>query len=120
MSAVLEIDSTDITNPQSLQVDIQDIDGESTGRNQLGELVRDRVATKRKVSCTWGPLSGTDMSTLLSAVSAVSFSLTYPDPLTGSTRTGTFYVGDRSIPAYRQNSDDTILWESLSMNFVEV
>jgi hypothetical protein len=120
MSAVLQIASTDITNPQSLQVDIQDIDGESTGRNQLGQLVRDRVAVKRKVSCKWGPLTDTQISTLLSAVSAVSFSLTYPDPMTGASRTGTFYVGDRSSPAYRKNSDNTILWESLSMNFVEV
>lgn len=113
---MLKINGVSIAMPKSFQVDISDIDGE-TNRNAAGQLIRDRIAVKRKLSCEWPPLSQAQASALLGAVSNVFFTIQYPDPLVGTT-TKTFYVGDRTVPMYR-NIEGTILWEGLKMNFVE-
>lgn len=112
--------------PSSVQVDIQDIDSSETGRNQNGDMIRDRVAggsdAKRKISCIWKGLTNSEISDLLRAMDDVSFTLTYPDPYTGTTRTSAVYVGDRSAPVWRSGAslNSEIIWESLSANFVEL
>ena len=59
------------------------------------------------------------MAKLLQAVDDVFFSLTYPDAMTGTDRTMMCYVGDRSSPIMRPETDGKWLWGGLSMNFVE-
>ena len=111
-----------LPNPQSLQVDVQDLDADSTGRNQKGTLFRDRVrggaTSVRKINCTFPPMNKSDMALTLQAVKDSSFSLSFPDPYTGQTRTSTVYVGDRNAPMYSLWGNEW-LWESLTMNFVE-
>lgn len=111
--ALLQVNGVDIATPSKLQVDLSDLDG-TTNRNAKGELVRDRIAVKRKISLEWPPLSNSDISTILKAVQNVFFSCTYPDPMEGINQTKTFYVGDRSAPMYKNG-----LWESLKMDFIE-
>ena len=116
--ALLTIGITEIKTPSEMQVDIGDIDGESI-RNAKGDLLRDRISVKRKVSCKFPPMTQMEMSILLNEVTSVFFSMTYQDPILGMT-TKTFYVGDRSSPIYRYGSGGTeILWEGLSMEFIE-
>jgi hypothetical protein len=119
--ALLKIGSTDLPAPTVLQPGIQDLDSEEgTGRNQAGTMFRDRVTVKRTVHCEWGVLTREEMSVVLSAMSPQSFSLTYPDPQTGSLETITAYVGDR-VPAMCQVISDTDwLWSGLSVDFVEM
>ena len=81
--------------PAEIKWSISDLDSDGSGRNQNGDLFRDRVAVKRKIECSWLPMSAAKMATLLSAVSDPFFKLTYPDALTGTNRTITCYVGDR-------------------------
>lgn len=78
--AQLTINGVAVKPPKSFQVGIQDIDGE-TGRNANGDMVRDRITTKRKLDCEWGMMTQEEMSQLLNAVSAVFFEVSYPDPL---------------------------------------
>lgn len=119
--ALLRINTTDLPAPTVLQPAIQDLDAENgTGRNQAGTMFRDRVAVKRKVHCEWGVLTRNEMSTLLNAMSAPSFSLTYPDPQTGSLKTITAYVGDRSPAVCSVISDTDWQWVGLSVDFVEM
>lgn len=108
-----------LPTPAELKWSISDLDGDSSGRNQSGDLFRDRVAVKRKIECSWLPMSAANMAALLSAVSAPFFKLTYPDALTGTNRTITCYVGDRSAPVMRPETDGTWLWGEMSMNFIE-
>lgn len=114
---MLKINNVSITSPSVFQVDIQDIDGESN-RNAKGDLLRDRIAVKRKLNCEWPPLTAEECSTLLNAVSGVFFNVYYPDPMTGNFETKTMYVGDRSIPALFIK-DGKVFWKSLKMNFIE-
>ena len=113
--AILKINGVAIADPQTLTWDIYDLDSEDgAGRNQMGEMMRDRVAVKRKVNCTWGPLKPEEISKLLKAMKDSFFTLEYPDAEEGGYKSGTFYVGDRSAPMYHKD-----LWEGLSANFIE-
>lgn len=111
--AVLQVNGVSIASPKTLQVDVMDLDG-TTNRNARGELVRDRIAVKRKLSMEWPPLSDSEISVVLKSVQDVFFQCTFPDPMEGARLTKTFYVGDRSAPMYKDG-----LWESLKMDFVE-
>lgn len=111
--ALIQVNGVGIASPTDLQVDVMDLDGK-TNRNAKGELVRDRIAVKRKISLKWGPLTPSDISSILTAVQSEFFTCTYPDPMVGADSTKTFYVGDRSAPMYKSG-----LWESLKMDFIE-
>jgi hypothetical protein len=116
---MLKINGVPVKAPSVFQADISDIDGEGTTRNARGDLLRDRLSVKRKLNCEWGPLTMAEISTLLQAVQAVFFSVTYPDPMTGAlAETKTFYVGDRTSPVLFIR-DGEPLWKGLKMNFIE-
>ena len=112
----LVINGVTIVAPKSFKANISDVDGE-TGRNASGDMIRDRVAVKRKLECEWGLLSQSEIQTLLNAVTSGFFEISYPDPQLGQI-TRTFYVGDRSAPAYSW-ADKLKPWSGLSMNFIE-
>ena len=116
--ALLTINSVAQKTPSKMQVAINDIDGETT-RNANGNMIRDRITTKRKIELEFPPMTQTEMATLLNAVANVFFSVTYQDPILGMT-TKTMYVGDRTAPIYRFGNGTTeMLWEGLKMNFIE-
>ncbi len=116
---MLKINGVAIAAPKTFKVDISDIDGESN-RNAKGDLIRDRIATKRKLNCEWPPLEMNEISVLLKAVKDVYFTVEYPDPMEGMFITKTMYVGDRSIPMYwYDKSKNKYLWQGLNMNFIE-
>ncbi len=118
--ALLRVGQTDLPAPVSLRVGIQDLDSEDgTGRNQTGELFRDRVTVKRTVESEWGVCTKDEMSLILNSISAVSFSLTYPDPQDGALKTINAYVGDRSVPMLIPISDSDWMWSGMSVKFVE-
>ena len=113
---MLKVNGTTIKTPKRMSVGIYDV-SKSADRNAQGDILIDRVAVKRKVECEWGALTNAEMSALLSACTAVFFSVTFPDPQTGGDKTITCYVGDRTAPVYKYNG--TPLWEGLRMNFIE-
>lgn len=117
--ALLVINGVVQRTPSEFKVSISDIDGETT-RNANGDLIRYRLATKRKIELKFPPLTQSEISKLLTAVKDQFFSVTYPDPILGIT-TKTFYVGDRNSPMYRygDGSNGQLLWEGLNMNFIE-
>ena len=119
--SVLTINDVEIATPKTMTWDIYDLDSEDgSGRNQQGEMFRDRVAVKRKLNCTWGPLDPDEMANLLQAMDDVFFTLIYPDAHDGTYREGMFYVGDRSAPVYMWNeTKGKYLWEGLTANFIE-
>lgn len=113
---MIKINGVDIATPKTFDITISDLDGESN-RNAAGTMVRDRIAIKRKINIEWPPLTQTEISTLLNAVSGVFFTVTFPDPQQGIV-TKTMYVGDRSAPAYCYKNGEA-KWSGLKMNFIE-
>jgi hypothetical protein len=113
--SLIQIDGVDLLTPQKFSVTLSDLDGE-TNRNAKGELVRDRIAVKRKLSLQYQPLTTAQISSVLSKITNVYFQCTFLDPLLGANYTGTFYVGDRTAPLYNTAQG---LWESITMDFIE-
>ena len=113
---MISINGVQIATPKTYEVTVSDLDGESN-RNAKGELIRDRIAVKRKLNLEWGPLTQTEIQTLLNSVSDVFFTVIFPDPMVGMI-TKTMYVGDRTAPAY-QFVNGEIEWQGLKMNFIE-
>lgn len=117
MAGNLQINGVTIKTPKKFFSGLNAIDGES-GRNANGDMIRDYIVTKMKLELEWGPLTDSEISTILKAVMTPFFQVTYPDPLEGGQATKTFYVGDRSAPAYSWH-DKLPKWEGLTMNFIE-
>lgn len=80
-------------------------------------MIRDRIGVKRKIALEWPPLTQSEISMLLTAVSSVFFTVTFPDPQQGVV-TKTMYVGDRTAPVY-QYINGEVKWNGLKMNFIE-
>ena len=119
MAEVLKINGSWVHDPKSMEYGLQDLDSEEgAGRNQQGLMFRDRVATKRKLTCQWPPLDATEMSKLLKAMEDVFFDVEFPDAKTGKRDTMRAYVGDRTAPMYTMH-DGKWLWSGLSANFIE-
>lgn len=113
---MISINGVAIATPKTYEATVTDLDGESN-RNANGELIRDRIAVKRKLNLEWGPLTQSEIQTLLNAVSSVFFTVTFPDPMSGMV-TKTMYVGDRTAPAY-SFINGQVKWQGLKMNFIE-
>ena len=104
---ILKINGQAIQNPVALQWEESDLDSsEGTGRNQLGDMFRDRITIK--------------MSSLLEAISPMFFELEYPDPKLGRRHTMTVYVSDRSVPVYMfDKTMNQWIWQGMSIDFIE-
>lgn len=94
--ALITIGGVDIPTPADYQISILDISKAS--RNANGTMIIERVATKRKIELSWKKLSREQLSLILTAVSPVSFSVTYMDPKDNTYKSGYFYAGDRACP----------------------
>lgn len=120
MSGVLIINGVNVKPPQEFSATLNTIDADSSGRNANGTMVRDIITQKVKIECKWGPLSDSEVSIILKAVKEKFFTVEYPDPEEGKQMTKTFYVGDRTAPAYSWNNKfASAKWSNLSMNFIE-
>lgn len=113
---MIKINGVAIATPKIYEATVSDLDGESN-RNAAGQLIRDRIAVKRKLNLEWGPLSQSEIAPILNAVSGVFFTVTFPDPQLGVI-TKTMYVGDRTAPAYRY-IDEEVKWSGLKLNLIE-
>lgn len=113
---MIKINTVTIKSPQRFSVDIKDLKAVDT--NAAGNTVIDRVATKRTLGMEWGALTNTEVSTILTAMTAVFFSVEYPDPMTGAAKTITCYVGGMTAPVAKVTGG-VVLWEGLTVDLIE-
>lgn len=121
MGSVLKAGDVWLPDPKrgGLTIALKDLDSSNTTRSLSGKLVRHRIATKREITYSAPPLTSSEISSVLKAISKQTFSLYYPDPEQGAFKTITVYCGDRSAPAYSCINGEW-LWEGLSVTFIEV
>ncbi len=117
---VIKINDVEIAAyPLTFQVDIMDIDDvEGTLRMANGDVVRNRIAVKRKINLVFSGLYWDKVSSILQAIQAPFFEAYYPDPFSGKYETKTFYVSDRKAPIAICKEND-IVWSGLSFSWVE-
>ena len=116
--AILKINGAEIPAPKTCKIARSDQDYNSD-TDSNGNLHRNRVAIKRKISNEWGPLTWAEISKVLTSIKDVFFNVTYPDPETGKYETKRMYVGDRTAPIVVILDDGSIMWEGLTADFVE-
>lgn len=94
--AVLTVAGVAFPTPTTLSVSINDI--ANAERNTNATMIAERIGTKRKIELSYVFLTAAQTQSILSTVQAsFFFTVTYPDPLTGSNRTMTCYSGDKSV-----------------------
>lgn len=113
---MIKINGVQVPTPSDYIVSIMDL--VHAERNAAGNLVKDIIATKRKIELSWNYLSKEDTSMLLNLVSSNFFTVEYIDPQEGDWKTGIFYAGDRSIGAldYRNGN---IRYKDIKFNLIE-
>lgn len=117
--------------PSAMKWSLQDVSAADSGRDASGTMIKNRVAQKRKLEFEFNGWDWQQVSNLLKIVSGVNFdgsllpnntgdyfSVTYPDMLTGTMETRTFYVGDRECPVYVWWDDKKIL-SQVTFNCIE-
>lgn len=116
--SILQVNGADIPAPKPFKVTISDIDMDSDS-DANGNLHRNRINVKRKLPLEWGPLSWQEISQILTSVKDVFFDCKYPDPQTGKYEVKRMYVGDRTAAICVEQDDGSLMWEGLTMDFVE-
>jgi hypothetical protein len=114
--ALITINGVSIPTPSEMTVGIMDVS--KAERNSNGLMLMERITTKRKLEFNWSFLTSGQLSSLLTLVVPVFFSVTYPDPQLGSNRTGTFYVGDRNLGVLDYYSE-VPRYKDVAFNFIE-
>lgn len=113
-----------LPDPTSLKPLIYDEDSEDgTGRNQSGDLFRDRVGIKQKLTCSFPPMWRTDYQLMIALTADVAFNVRfYSDKERGFT-TKKMYVGDREPTLYKGQYDplhpERAILTDIGMNFIE-
>lgn len=112
---MIQINGVTLPDPNSYSVSVSDIDAISE-RNAKGLLVRDRVATKRKISLGYGILKDDQLHAIMDAIAPAFFDITFPDPVLGEI-TRECYVSER--PAGLKYYGDQKLWAGVSLTITE-
>jgi len=114
---MISVNGVQISTPSSFQIGITDLS--KTERNANGGLIIEVIATKRTLELSYSYLSSTALSTILTAISASTFSVTYPDAQTGADRISTFYCSDKNAGAidYQNN---IMRYKDVKFNLIEV
>ena len=116
---MLKINGIEVKTPSSFTWGLQDLSSEDTGRTLDGVMHKDLIAQKRKLDCVWNNLTRQETAILLQAVnSSVFLQITYPDALTGTDQTRTFYTGDKTAPVLMWVGTKQI-YSTITFNFIE-
>ena len=93
----LTVNGYALPSPVSLSFSYEDLDKDSGRDIKTQTMHRNRLrANILKLSVEYGIDDSATVSTILGLVTNKTFTLTYPDPATGKTKSGTFYTGSRS------------------------
>lgn len=102
--------------PSEYNVGIMDLS--KAERNVRGDMIIERIATKRKIELGWSYLTGVQYSMILNLVDPVFFSVVYFDPKDNTMKLGTFYSGDRAAPMMRFDNG-VANWKDVKFNLIE-
>lgn len=95
-----------------------DVDAPDSGRDLSGVMRRRIVARKDKLDITCRPLSATELSTLVSALTSPTVSVTYTVPGSG-TRTATMY-NSKKAAGIVQDFGSKAVYKDVKFNLIEV
>jgi hypothetical protein len=113
--ALLTIGGVAMPTPTEYSVGVMDIS--KAERNANGTMIIERITTKKKISIKYSYLLGSELRTILTAITPTFYNVTYLDPVLNDYKTSSFYCGDRNmgiidfqngIPRYKDLTFDLI------------
>lgn len=115
--ALLTIGGVVMPTPTELSLGYMDIS--KAERNAKGNMIIERINTKRKLEIRYSYITAADLETLLKAVSPTTFSVTFLNGQTNSFQTGTFYCGDRNV-SFIDYIDGVPRYKDFTFNVIEI
>ena len=115
---MITVDGTELPCPSGFTFGLQDVSLGESGRTDDAVMHKNRVAQKRKIQLEWVGLDWAQTALIMQAVNPEYIDVKYPDMLTGTYQTRTFYVGDRTAPVKFWWTDRKML-ERLSFDLIE-
>lgn len=118
--SMFKLEGVSVKDPSSFSWSLMDLSSEDgTGRTLGGTATKDVIAQKRKLALSWSNIGKDIAETILKQVnSKVFIDVTYPDAMTGTNLTKTFYVGDRKADMEIWSPTKKI-YKTLSFDFIE-
>ena len=108
---------TSIPCPSSYQWKESDVSDSDAGRTEDAKMHKMMIAKKVHLELAWQNVTTSEASTILQAFTASEyFAVNYLDPKANAYQTKTFYVGDRTAPAYNTLKG---IWSNVSFNIIE-
>ena len=96
-----------------------DVEAANAGRMQNGEMQRDRVAIKYRFDITCRPLTAAEQATVLRLINPEYITVQYTDPLTNTTKTGTFYSNNIPSTFAIHYKNGTEYWSGLAFPVIQ-
>lgn len=115
--AILTIGGVEMPTPSEMSPMMYDIT--EAERDSTGTMHIDLVATKYKLECAWSYLTQEQMTKVLNAIKPITFSVSFIDPESGSSKSINVYKGDRTIPILRV-VDGKNTYKDFKVNFIEL
>lgn len=112
----MQINSTEIIYPQSLNYDTDDVGSNYTTIS--GKTIVDIVRSRRVLECAWGGLTAEQLANFLSLVEERIVSVTYYEPKSAAEVTKTFVASDIKFEAYTLQETKKI-FNTLEITFTE-
>lgn len=102
--------------PSSYTYKLSDISAPDAGRTEDTTMDKMRIGQCVHLELQWLGLTTAEVSQVLTAFNPEYISVNFLDALSGSYKTSTFYVGDRSAPLYNAALGR---WTNVSFNIIE-
>lgn len=114
--ALISVSGVALPTPTEFQVGYQDIS--KAERNANGNMIIERIATKRKLFLTYAYLTSSELALILQKVAPAYYNVSYVDPQTNTTKTGSFYCGDRNV-GFVDYINGVPRYKELTFNLIE-
>lgn len=117
MAFVFRVNGIDCPTPSKFGWSTQDLSASNSGRTQDGQMQKNKVAEKEKISLQWKAITTAKAAEILQMFRPEYFNVTYVCPMTNSIVTKEFYRGDAAAPYYWWVKDG--LMESVQFDIIE-
>lgn len=119
---IVSINGVDITpyiKYQGFKWTRNDVDGPDAGRTMDATMHRERVATKIRLDISCRPLLTAEASLVLNLILPEYVSVTYIDPMAGTTVTKTMYSNNNLASYCIKKNDGREYWQGIDFPLIE-
>lgn len=96
-----------------------DVDGSDSGRDLTGDLMRDRITTKRRLDITCRLLTNDEINLVLSSIEPEWVTVSYYDPMEGAVVEKTMYSNNHPASYQIKHPDGTEWWSGVTFPLIE-